>query len=74
MLMSRDIAVPAASRAVQGDILAPLRDPEVSSLLAELNHLQTWCVLLSRTEGSRAISAADLVQRTRILIIERCKK
>lgn len=47
-------------------------DDEASAILDELSQLQSWCVLQYATPG--AVQAADLVQRTRILIIERCKR
>jgi hypothetical protein len=56
------------------DILSPRStDDEASQLLDELSRLQTWCVMQARHDPN-ASSAADLVQRTRILIIERCKR
>jgi len=42
---------------------------EVSGILEELSNLQTWCVLMARKD-SGGLPAADLIQRTRILIIE----
>ena len=48
------------------------RDPETSELLAELSGLQTWCVMMS-TKDSGGMPAADLIQRTRIHIIELTK-
>ncbi len=57
------------------DILPPRStDDEASALLDELDKLQTWSTLLMcrQVEGARA--AYDLIQRTRILIIERCKR
>jgi hypothetical protein len=47
-------------------------DDDASALLDELSRLQSWCVMQLPTPG--AMQAADLVQRTRILIIERCKR
>ncbi|MEH3121152.1 MAG: hypothetical protein PGN16_04095 [Sphingomonas phyllosphaerae] len=47
-------------------------DDEASGIVDELSRLQHWCVLQYATPG--AMQAADLVQRTRILIIERCKR
>ncbi len=47
----------------------PDRDPETQDLLRELNDLQTWCALLMPTIP-KAREAWDLVQRTRIHIIE----
>lgn len=56
------------------EILPPRStDDEASALLDELSHLQTWCALMARHDPS-GTGAADLVQRTRILIIERCKR
>ena len=48
-------------------------DDEASASLDELSRLQTWCVMQMRYDQG-AMAAADLVQRTRIVIIERCKK
>lgn len=54
------------------DVMAPrTTDDEASALLDELSKLQLWC-LLQKDED--AIGAADLIQRTRILVIERCKR
>lgn len=56
------------------EILAPRStDDEASAILDELSRLQSWCALMARHDYS-GIQAADLVQRTRILIIERCKR
>lgn len=58
---------------VAADILEPRStDDEASAILDELSRLQSWCVMQHQTPG--AMQAADLVQRTRILIIERCKR
>lgn len=38
-------------------------------VLRELSDLQTWCALMS-SKDSGGVPAADLIQRTRILIIE----
>lgn len=60
-------------RMYEGEIIPPRStDDEASAILDELNKLQSWLVLNGRIAG--AIAAADLVQRTRILIIERCKR
>lgn len=48
-------------------------DDEASALLDELSDLQTMMVMMMR-QGPEWIAAADLVQRTRVLIIERCKR
>lgn len=48
-------------------------DDEASLILDELSKLQIWCVLQASNDR-HAIAAADLVQRTRILIIQRCKR
>lgn len=48
-------------------------DDEASALLDELTRLQSLMVMQCQ-RGPEWISAADLVQRTRVLIIERCKK
>lgn len=48
-------------------------DDEASALLDELSRLQTWCIMQARHDP-HATGAADLVQRTRVFIIERCKK
>lgn len=45
-------------------------DEEVANLMAELSRLQTWCVMMMRKD-SGGMPAADLVQRTRVLIVER---
>jgi hypothetical protein len=59
---------------MEGDIFPPRStDAEVSALLDDLGRLQTWCTLLMCRQVPGAIDAADLVQRTRILIIERCR-
>lgn len=47
-------------------------DPETAALLDELSDLQTWCVMMMRKD-SGGMPAADLIQRTRIHLIERCK-
>jgi len=49
-------------------------DDEASALLDELSKLQTWLTLQMCQGTPDAMAAVDLVQRTRILIIERCKK
>lgn len=60
--------------ALEGEILAARStDAEAAALLSELAKLQMWCVMQARHDPG-AIAAADLVQRTRILIIERCKR
>jgi hypothetical protein len=48
-------------------------DDEASAILDELSKLQTL-LTLQMHEGPVWISAAGLVQRTRVLIIERCKR
>lgn len=48
----------------------PSRDAETQDLLAELSNLQTWCTLMARKD-SGGMPAYDLIQRTRIYIIER---
>ena len=59
---------------LDGEILAARStDDEASAILAELSKLQTLLTLQMRY-GPVWIAAADLVQRTRILIIERCKR
>lgn len=45
-------------------------DHEVAGIMDELSRLQTWCVMMSRKD-SGGIPAADLIQRTRVLIVER---
>lgn len=56
------------------DVLAPRStDDEASGILDELNQLQALLTMQMR-HGPVWIAAADLVQRTRILIIERCKR
>lgn len=58
-----------------GEVLQPRStDDEASYILDELSRLQHWCTLLMCRQVPGAQGAADLVQRTRILIIERCKK
>lgn len=67
-----DSHLPEAGEKV--DILQPRAcDDEASALLDELSKLQTLLTLQMR-HGPVWIAAADLVQRTRILIIERCKR
>lgn len=46
-------------------------DDEASGILDELSRLQSWCVMQARHDPV-GFGAADLVQRTRILIVERC--
>lgn len=59
---------------IRTDITPPRStDDEASALLDELSRLQTWCIMQARHDAG-ATAAADLVQRTRILIIERCKR
>ena len=54
------------------DILPPRRcDDEVAGIMDELSKLQTLLTLQMR-QGPVWIAAADLVQRTRVLIVERC--
>jgi hypothetical protein len=48
-------------------------DDEASELLDQLSRLQTWCILQARHDRG-ASAAADLVQLTRVFIIERCKR
>lgn len=48
-------------------------DDEVSALLDELSRLQAWCVTQAHVDP-KGIAAASLVQRTRVLLIERCKR
>lgn len=68
----RDLMLSAAR--TTGDVLPPRStDDEASKLLDELARLQSWCVLMARHDPN-AVQAADLVQRTRVLIIERCKR
>lgn len=56
------------------EILPPQStDAEASVLLTELSNLQTWCAMMARHDRA-GIAAADLVQRTRIPIIERCRR
>ncbi|WBO23908.1 hypothetical protein [Sphingomonas abietis] len=48
-------------------------DPEVAQIMDELSKLQTWLVLQGARQGGQLeMSAADLIQRTRCLIVERC--
>lgn len=62
------------SQEARGTVLEPRStDDEASAILDELSRLQTWCIMQARREPG-ASAAADLVQRTRILIIERCKR
>lgn len=46
-------------------------DDEASALLDELSGLQTWVTLLSGRGIPKVAEAIDLIQRTRIFIIER---
>jgi hypothetical protein len=46
-------------------------DEEVANLMEGLNDLQTWTVLLCTQNVPKAREAMDLVQRTRVLIVER---
>jgi hypothetical protein len=62
-----------AGVAVQDVLAARSTDAEVSAILDELSRLQTWCIMQAHRDPL-AVSAADLVQRTRILVIERCSK
>lgn len=56
------------------DVMAPRStDDEASGILDELSKLQSLMVMQCR-RGPEWMAAADLVQRTRILIIERCKR
>lgn len=48
-------------------------DDEASALLDELAKLQHMMVM-NMQRGPEWIAASDLVQRTRVLIIERCKR
>jgi len=48
-------------------------DDEASALLDDLSKLQTWCIMQASRDRNAA-GAADLVQRTRVFIIERCKR
>lgn len=45
-------------------------DAEVAAIMSELSDLQTWCVMMMRKD-SGGMPAAELVQRTRVLIVER---
>lgn len=45
-------------------------DDEIATIMAELSRLQTWCILMA-SKDSGGVRAADLVQRTRCLIVER---
>ncbi len=46
-------------------------DDEVACLMDELNDLQTWTALLCTRGVPKSREAMDLVQRTRVLIVER---
>ena len=48
-------------------------DDEASALLDELSKLQHMMVM-NMSRGREWVAASDLVQRTRILIIQRCKR
>ena len=48
-------------------------DDEASAILDELSKLQGLMVMQCQ-RGPEWMAAADLVQRTRVLIIERCKR
>ena len=56
------------------DVLPPRNcDPEVAGIMDELDRLQHWLVMQgANSQGRVAMSAAELVQRTRCLIVERC--
>jgi hypothetical protein len=47
------------------------RDAETAAILDELSGLQTWATLLMARSIPKAREAYDLIQRTRIFIIER---
>lgn len=45
---------------------------EKDAILYELNDLQTWATVLMSRQVPKAREAWDLIQRTRIFIIENC--
>jgi hypothetical protein len=56
----------------RADVFPPRNcDPEVAAIMDELSKLQTMLTLQMR-QGPVWMAAADLVQRTRVLIVERC--
>jgi hypothetical protein len=60
------------AQGVDGQILQSRGcDPEVAAIMDDLSKLQTLLTLQMR-HGPVWIAAADLVQRTRCLIVERC--
>jgi hypothetical protein len=46
-------------------------DAEVHALMQELSDLQTWAVMLATRGLPKSREAMDVVQRTRVLIVER---
>jgi hypothetical protein len=66
------VPAPADPQPLQGTVLPPggAPDAEVAALMEELSKLQTLLTLQMRN-GPVWIAAADLVQRTRCLIVER---
>lgn len=63
-----------AARNARYTILQPRSTDDVASaLLDELDRLQTL-MTLNMSRGREWVAAGDLVQRTRIFIIERCKR
>ena len=72
-MSNQEVGAPHRGREVSAEILPPRSvDPETAALLDELSNLQSWCVMMTRKD-SGGLPAADLVQRTRIHLIERCK-
>lgn len=65
------------SRVLHGDVLSPRGcDDEVAAIMDRLDRLQSWLVLqcTSQRGDPDFMSAATLVQDTRVLIVERCFK
>jgi hypothetical protein len=54
----------------RGELPGGAPDQEVFDLMARLSDLQTWCAMMARKD-SGGIAAAQLVQDTRALIVER---
>lgn len=46
-------------------------DDEVATIMDQLSDLQTWATLLACKRVPKSLEAIDLIQRTRVLIVER---
>ncbi len=76
-MSERANVVPFRGSVLEGEVIRPRGcDDEVSALMDRLDKLQSFLVLqAARNRGDRAfMSAATLVQDTRVLIVERCFK